>query len=98
MGLGGACGSTILPLLGKFIADKNIPVYAAVTTPFQFEGSVRITRAFDVIEKFGNIFNDIKVFGNQEIFRLANESTTYADGFEIITKNIYEYIDMILNK
>ena len=91
-GMGGVTGSNVLPLLGKFITDKKIPVYGVATSPFNFEAAHRLERADDAIKKSKKILKDFLVFDNQSLFKIANKDSTFAEAFGIADNKIYQYI------
>src|SRR5690606_11313125 len=54
-----------------------------VTKPFQFEGRHRATLADDGIEELQHFVDTLIVIPNQNLFRICNEHTTFADAFKM---------------
>lgn len=64
--LGGMSGSTFVLKVATAAQKLGVPTFVVVTTPFAFEGSVRMKRALATIEKLQQV-EDIKIFNNEEL-------------------------------
>src|SRR5690606_40969066 len=54
-----------------------------VTKPFQFEGNKRMRQADDGIEALQKVVDTLIIIPNQNLFRLANEKTTFTEAFAL---------------
>ncbi len=82
-GMGGGTGTGAAPVIAKMAREQGILTIGVVTKPFQFEGSRRMTIAEEGIEELQKYVDTLIVIPNQNLFRLANEKTTFADAFNM---------------
>jgi cell division protein FtsZ len=82
-GMGGGTGTGAAPVIAKMAREQGILTVGVVTKPFQFEGSRRMTIADEGIEELQKYVDTLIVIPNQNLFRLANEKTTFADAFQM---------------
>ncbi|MGE0668239.1 MAG: cell division protein FtsZ [Sphingomonadales bacterium] len=82
-GMGGGTGTGAAPVIAKMAREQGILTIGVVTKPFQFEGSRRMTIADEGIEELQKYVDTLIVIPNQNLFRLANEKTTFADAFNM---------------
>jgi cell division protein FtsZ len=61
-----------------------------VTKPFQFEGSKRMRQAEEGVESLQKVVDTLIIIPNQNLFRLANESTTFTDAFSMADDVLYQ--------
>ncbi|MBI1179763.1 MAG: cell division protein FtsZ [Alphaproteobacteria bacterium] len=80
-GMGGGTGTGAAPVIAKMAREQGILTVGVVTKPFQFEGSRRMTIAEEGVEELQKYVDTLIVIPNQNLFRLANEKTTFADAF-----------------
>ena len=80
-GMGGGTGTGAAPVIAAAAKDRGILTIGVVTKPFAFEGSRRMTMAEDGIAEMQQYVDTLIVIPNQNLFRLANEKTTFADAF-----------------
>ena len=80
-GMGGGTGTGAAPVIAKHCRDAGILTVGVVTKPFHFEGSHRMTMADQGIEQMQDYVDTLIVIPNQNLFRIANEQTTFADAF-----------------
>ena len=80
-GMGGGTGTGAAPIIAKAAKDKGILTVGVVTKPFSFEGQRRMEQADDGISALQGYVDTLIVIPNQNLFRLANERTTFADAF-----------------
>jgi len=80
-GMGGGTGTGAAPVIARAARDRGILTVAIVTKPFQFEGSRRMKLAEAGLETLYNCVDTLIVIPNQNLFRVATESTTMADAF-----------------
>lgn len=82
-GMGGGTGTGAAPVIAKACRERGILTVGVVTKPFHFEGTHRMKMAEDGIEEMQKYVDTLIVIPNQNLFRVANEKTTFADGFKM---------------
>jgi len=82
-GMGGGTGTGAAPVIAKACRDQGILTVGVVTKPFHFEGSHRMKSAEAGIEEMQQYVDTLIVIPNQNLFRVANENTTFADAFQM---------------
>lgn len=88
-GMGGGTGTGAAPVIAKSARDAGILTVGVVTKPFSFEGSNRTKTAEKGIEELQQYVDTLLVIPNQNLFRLANENTTFADAFKMADNVLY---------
>lgn len=81
-GMGGGTGTGAAPIIAQAAKDMGILTVAVVTKPFEFEGQRRMRFAEQGIAELSKHVDTIIVIPNQNLFRIANEKTTFADAFQ----------------
>jgi cell division protein FtsZ len=82
-GMGGGTGTGAAPVIAKAARDQGILTVGVVTKPFQFEGARRLRIAEQGIEELQRHVDTLIVIPNQNLFRIANEKTTFAEAFAL---------------
>lgn len=82
-GMGGGTGTGAAPIIAKAAKDRGILTVGVVTKPFSFEGQRRMAQADEGISALQAYVDTLIVIPNQNLFRLANERTTFADAFNM---------------
>lgn len=82
-GMGGGSGTGGAPIIAKHCREKGILTVGVVTKPFHFEGSLRMKMAEQGIEEMQSYVDTLIVIPNQNLFRVANEKTTFAEAFKM---------------
>ncbi len=82
-GMGGGTGTGAAPVIAKACRERGILTVGVVTKPFHFEGSHRMKSAEKGIEEMQEYVDTLIVIPNQNLFRVANEKTTFADAFQM---------------
>ena len=82
-GMGGGTGTGAAPIVARAAREKGILTVGVVTKPFQFEGARRMRLADAGIEELQANVDTLIVIPNQNLFRIANEKTTFADAFSM---------------
>ncbi|MCF6220119.1 MAG: cell division protein FtsZ [Robiginitomaculum sp.] len=99
-GMGGGTGTGAAPVIARAARDRGILTVAIVTKPFQFEGSRRMALAESGIEALYNSVDTLIVIPNQNLFRVATESTTMADAFamadEVLNSGVRGVTDLMV--
>jgi len=80
-GMGGGTGTGAAPVIARLAREQGVLAIGVVTKPFQFEGSKRARVAEAGIEELQKHVDTLIVIPNQNLFRVANEKTTFADAF-----------------
>jgi len=82
-GMGGGTGTGAAPVIAKACREKGILTVGVVTKPFHFEGTLRMRMAEAGIEEMQNYVDTLIVIPNQNLFRIANERTTFTEAFRL---------------
>ncbi|WP_120496941.1 cell division protein FtsZ [Kiloniella sp. EL199] len=82
-GMGGGTGTGAAPVIAKSARDAGILTVGVVTKPFHFEGVHRMRLAEKGIEELAQYVDTLIIIPNQNLFRIANEKTTFADAFKM---------------
>jgi len=82
-GMGGGTGTGAAPVIAKAAKDLNILTVGVVTKPFMFEGPGRIRVAEKGLEELRKYCDTMIVIPNQNLFKVANEKTTFPDAFKM---------------
>jgi cell division protein FtsZ len=82
-GMGGGTGTGGAPVIARIARESGILTVGVVTKPFQFEGSHRMKIAEAGIEELQKFVDTLIIIPNQNLFRIANERTTFAEAFKM---------------
>ena len=82
-GMGGGTGTGAAPVIARAARERGILTVGVVTKPFDFEGQRRMAQAETGISEMQSFVDTLIVIPNQNLFRLANERTTFADAFHM---------------
>ncbi|MCK0068656.1 cell division protein FtsZ [Kordiimonas laminariae] len=82
-GMGGGTGTGAAPVIARRAREKGILTVGVVTRPFQFEGGRRAKIADSGIAELAQNVDTLIIIPNQNLFRVANERTTFADAFNM---------------
>ena len=82
-GMGGGTGTGAAPVIAQFARDAGILTVGVITKPFEFEGMHRMAIAEAGIAELQNYVDTLLIIPNQNLFRVANERTTFADAFKM---------------
>ena len=82
-GMGGGTGTGAAPVIAQFAREAGVLTVGVVTKPFTFEGAHRMAIAEAGISELQNYVDTLLVIPNQNLFRVANERTTFADAFKM---------------
>ena len=88
-GMGGGTGTGAAPVIAKLAREKGILTVGVVTKPFHFEGSQRMKLADKGLEELQQYVDTLLTIPNQNLFRIANEKTTFADAFKMADDVLY---------
>lgn len=82
-GMGGGTGTGAAPVIAKLAKEKEILTVGVVTKPFHFEGKYRMEIADNGIDELKKHVDTLIVIPNQNLFRIANERTTFESAFKM---------------
>jgi len=82
-GMGGGTGTGAAPVIARAAREQNMLTVGVVTKPFHFEGSRRMRIAEAGIEELQRYVDTLLIIPNQNLFRIANERTTFAEAFSM---------------
>jgi cell division protein FtsZ len=88
-GMGGGTGTGAAPVIARMARERGILTVGVVTKPFDFEGPKRKKAADSGIEELQQFVDTLIVIPNQNLFRLANERTTFAEAFKMADNVLY---------
>jgi cell division protein FtsZ len=94
-GMGGGTGTGAAPVVAKVARDMGILTVGVVTKPFQFEGDRRMRFAEGGIAELQKNVDTLLIIPNQNLFRVANEKTTFADAFAMADRVLYSGVACI---
>jgi cell division protein FtsZ len=88
-GMGGGTGTGAAPVIARAAREQGILTVGVVTKPFQFEGVHRMRLAESGLEDLEQYVDTLIIIPNQNLFRVANEKTTFADAFHMADEVLY---------
>ena len=88
-GMGGGTGTGAAPVIARAAKEQGILTVGVVTKPFHFEGQRRMETADRGIDGLAQHVDTLIVIPNQNLFRIANEKTTFADAFAMADQVLY---------
>ena len=94
-GMGGGTGTGAAPVIAKTARDLGILTVGVVTKPFHFEGQRRMRLADGGIAELQKCVDTLLIIPNQNLFRVANEKTTFADAFALADQVLYSGVACI---
>ncbi len=94
-GMGGGTGTGAAPVVAQAARNKGILTVGVVTKPFHFEGGRRMRLAEQGIQELQKSVDTLIVIPNQNLFRIANDKTTFADAFAMADQVLYSGVACI---
>lgn len=94
-GMGGGTGTGAAPVIARAAREAGILTVGVVTKPFSFEGRRRMQAAEEGIERLREAADTVIVIPNQNLFRIADAKTTFADAFVIADKVLFSGVSCI---
>ena len=89
-GMGGGTGTGAAPVIAQAARERGILTVGVVTKPFHFEGAHRMRLADQGIEELTKYVDTLIIIPNQNLFRIANEKTTFADAFHMADNVLHQ--------
>ncbi|MEP1208868.1 MAG: cell division protein FtsZ [Rhizobiaceae bacterium] len=94
-GMGGGTGTGAAPVVARAAREAGILTVGVVTKPFSFEGKRRMALAEEGIIELQKNVDTLIVIPNQNLFRVANDKTTFADAFSMADQVLYSGVACI---
>src|SRR5450631_1899028 len=94
-GMGGGTGTGASPVVARVARELGILTVGVVTKPFHFEGQRRMRLAESGIMELQKSVDTLIIIPNQNLFRVANEKTTFADAFAMADQVLYSGVACI---
>jgi cell division protein FtsZ len=88
-GMGGGTGTGAAPIIARIAKEQKVLTVGVVTKPFDFEGKRRMQVAEKGIVDLRNEVDTLLIIPNQNLFRIANKDTTFADAFGMADRVLY---------
>jgi len=88
-GMGGGTGTGAAPVIARAAREHGILTVGVITKPFHFEGLHRMRIAEGGIADLQQFVDTLIIIPNQNLFRVANEKTTFADAFKMADDVLY---------
>ena len=88
-GMGGGTGTGAAPVIARAARESGILTVGVVSKPFHFEGTHRMRTADEGIDELQKYVDTLIIIPNQNLFRIANERTTFADAFKLADDVLY---------
>ncbi len=89
-GMGGGTGTGAAPIIAQAARELGVLTVGVVTKPFQFEGAKRMKQAEAGVEQLQKMVDTLIIIPNQNLFRLANEKTTFTEAFSMADDVLYQ--------
>ncbi|MEM9715489.1 MAG: cell division protein FtsZ [Pseudomonadota bacterium] len=89
-GMGGGTGTGAAPIIAQAARELGVLTVGVVTKPFQFEGSKRMRQAEEGLEALQKVVDTLIIIPNQNLFRVANEKTTFTQAFALADDVLYQ--------
>lgn len=89
-GMGGGTGTGAAPIIAQAARELGVLTVGVVTKPFQFEGAKRMRQAEEGVEALQKVVDTLIIIPNQNLFRLANEKTTFTEAFAMADDVLYQ--------
>jgi len=94
-GMGGGTGTGAAPVIARAAKEQGILTVGVVTKPFHFEGQRRMATAERGIDQLTDHVDTLIVIPNQNLFRVANEKTTFSAAFAMADQVLYSGVASI---
>ncbi|MFP4404341.1 cell division protein FtsZ [Rhodosalinus sp.] len=89
-GMGGGTGTGAAPIIAQAARELGVLTVGVVTKPFQFEGAKRMRQAEEGVDALQKVVDPLIIIPNQNLFRLANEKTTFTEAFSLADDVLYQ--------
>jgi cell division protein FtsZ len=89
-GMGGGTGTGAAPIIARAARELGVLTVGVVTKPFQFEGNKRMRQAEEGVDALQKVVDTLIIIPNQNLFRIANEKTTFTEAFSMADDVLYQ--------
>ncbi len=89
-GMGGGTGTGAAPIIAQAARELGVLTVGVVTKPLQFEGVKRKRQAEEGVEALQKMVDTLIIIPNQNLFRIANEKTTFTEAFSMADDVLYQ--------
>lgn len=96
-GMGGGTGTGACAVIARIARELGVLTVGVVTKPFMFEGTRRQRSAEAGINELKKHVDTLIVIPNQNLFRVANEKTTFAEAFVLADQVLYSGVACIVD-
>lgn len=96
-GMGGGTGTGAAPVIARAARKAGMLTVGVVTMPFAFEGTHRMRTARQGIERLSESADTVIVIPNQNLFRIADAKTTFADAFEMADRVLHAGVSSVVD-
>jgi len=96
-GMGGGTGTGSAPVVARIAKDLGCLTVAVVTTPFEFEGKIRMRQAKEGLEKLKDIVDSLIVIPNQQLFKNTDKTTSVPEAFKMADEILCQGVAGISN-
>lgn len=94
-GMGGGTGTGAAPIIALAARELGVLTIGVVTKPFQFEGAKRMRQAEEGVEALQKVVDTLIIIPNQNLFKLANEKTSFSEAFTMADDALYHCIKSV---
>jgi cell division protein FtsZ len=94
-GMGGGTGTGAAPIIAQTARELGILTIGVVTKPFHFEGQRRMRLAEAGVAELLKVVDTLLIIPNQNLFRVANEKTTFSNAFALADQVLYSGVACI---
>ena len=94
-GMGGGTGTGAAPIIAEIAREENTLTVAVITLPFDFEGSRRMRAATEGLRELEKLVDTLIIIPNQNLFAVANATTTLANAFTLADEVLHDAIRSI---
>ncbi len=91
-GMGGGTGTGAAPIIAEVARDEKALSVGVVTLPFEFEGPQRMRTALEGMQELERYVDTLIVIPNQNLFAVANATTTFANAFVMADEVLHDAI------
>jgi len=99
-GMGGGTGTGASPVIARAAKELNILTVGVITLPFSYEGPKRMRRALQGLEQLKKNLDTSIVVPNQNLFKVANETTTFEQSFslsnDVLKRGVQSVTDLMV--
>lgn len=96
-GMGGGTGTGSAPVVARIAKELGCLTVAVVTTPFEFEGNVRMSQAKEGLVKLHEQVDSLIVIPNEQLFKTIDKNTTVKEAFRKADEVLCQGVEGISN-